>query len=135
MTKARPHSHGGPQGPSQRQLRVSEVIRRALSEILARGELHEPGLAETSITVGEVRMAPHLRHAPAVVPPPGGVNTSGVLKALTRNRHELRRMVTRQIDLKYSPELSFEPDRTFEQMDRTRELLDSPEVRRDLDED
>ncbi len=137
MAKTRPHSgsvHGGPQGPSQRQLRVSEVIRRALSDILARGELHDPELADASITVGEVRMSPDLRHATAFVLPLGGVNTPVVLKALARNRVEIRRLVTKQIDLKYSPELSFEPDRTFDQMDRTRELLDSPEVRRDLDE-
>lgn len=136
MAKTRPQSaHGGPQGPSQRQLRVSEVIRRALSEIVARGELHDPDLAEVSVTVGEVRVSPDLRHATAFVLPLGGVNTAGVLKALTRNRAEIRRLVTGRIELKYSPELSFEPDRSFDRMDRTRELLDSPEVRRDLDGD
>lgn len=136
MAKTRPQSGiSGPHGPSQRQLRVSEVIRRALSEVLARGELHDPDLAEVSITVGEVRVSPDLRHATAFVLPLGGVNTEGVLKALGRNRAELRRLVTRQIDLKYSPELAFEPDRSFDRMDRTRALLGSPEVRRDLDGD
>lgn len=79
-------------------------------------------------------MSPDLRHATAFVLPLGGVNTDGVLKALTRNRFEIRRMVTAQIDLKYSPELSFLPDRSFDQMDRTRDLLQSPAVRRDLDD-
>jgi len=132
MAKTRPLSGAG---PSQRQLRVAEVIRRALSDILARGEVHDPELAHVSVTVAEVRVASDLRHATAFVLPLGGVNTPAVLKALMRNRHEIRRLVTRQIDLKFSPELTFEPDRRFDQMDRTRELLGSPEVRRDLGED
>jgi ribosome-binding factor A len=130
MAKTRPHSGAG---PTQRQLRVAEVIRRALADILARGEVHDPDLAHASVTVAEVRVSPDLRHATAFVLPLGGVNTESVLGALARNRVEIRRLVTRQIDLKFSPELAFEADRTFDQMDRTRELLDSPEVRRDLD--
>jgi ribosome-binding factor A len=130
MAKTRPASGAG---PSQRQLRVAEVIRRALSDILMRGEVHDPELTGASITVAEVRVTPDLRQAVAYVLPLGGVNTEGVLAALARNRSELRRLVTGQIDLKYSPELSFRPDRRFDQMDRTRELLSSPEVRRDLD--
>jgi ribosome-binding factor A len=121
-------------GPNQRQLRVGEVIRRALSDILARGETHDPELARTSITVAEVRVSPDLRHATAFVLPLGGVNTAGVVKALGRNRAELRRLVTAQIDLRFSPELSFEADTRFDQMDRTRDLLRSPAVARDLDE-
>ena len=62
------------------------------------------------------------------------MNTDGILKALTRNRQELRRQVTGQIGLKFSPELSFQPDRRFDQMDRTRALLESPDVRRDIEE-
>lgn len=130
MTKTRPLSGGT---PSQRQLRVAEVIRRALSDILARGDVHDPDLGSASITVAEVKISPDLRHATVFVLPLGGVNTDGILKALTRNRHELRRQVTSQIDLKFSPDLSFQADRTFDQMDRTRALLDSPEVRRDID--
>ena len=132
MAKTRPNAGGT---PGQRQLRVAEVIRRALSDILARGEVHDPELAHVSVTVAEVQVSPDLRHATAFVLPLGGVNTEGVLKALTRNRHELRRHVTRQIDLRFSPELDFRADRRFDQMDRTRELLGSPEVRRDLGED
>lgn len=130
MAKTRPVSGGA---PSQRQLRVAEVIRRALSEILARGEVHDPELGSVSITVAEVRVSPDLRQATVFVLPLGGVNTEGVLKALTRNRQEIRRLVTGQIDLKFSPELSFQPDRRFDQMDRTRELLGSPAVRRDIE--
>ena len=132
MAKTRPLSGGG---PNQRQLRVAEVIRRALSDVLARGDVHDPELGSVSITVAEVRVSPDLRHATAFVLPLGGVNTEGVLKALTRNRQEIRRLVTGQIDLKFSPDLTFQADRRFDQMDRTRDLLDSPEVRRDLDAD
>jgi ribosome-binding factor A len=132
MAKTRVHSGGT---ASQRQLRVAEVIRRSLSTILARGEVHDPDLSHVSVTVAEVKVSPDLRHATAFVLPLGGQNTEGVLKALARNRAEIRRQVTAQIDLKFSPELSFEPDRRFDQMDRTRELLGSPEVRRDLDAD
>ena len=132
MAKTRPLSSGG---PTQRQLRVAEVIRRALSDILARGDVHDPELGSASITVAEVKISPDLRHATVFVLPLGGVNTEGILKALTRNRHELRRQVTSQIGLKFSPDLSFQPDRRFDQMDRTRALLDSPEVRRDIESD
>ena len=130
MAKTRPQSGG----PGQRQLRVAEVIRRALSEILARGEVHDPDLAGASITVAEARVTPDLRHATLYVLPLGGVNTEAVLAALTRNRAEIRRLVTDRIDLKFSPELSFRPDTRFDQMDRTRDLLRSPPVRRDLED-
>ncbi len=131
MAKTRPLA-GSP--PNQRQLRVGEVIRRALSEILARGDIHDEELAHVSVTVAEVRVSPDLRHATAYVLPLGGVNTAEVVRALGRNRVELRRLVTDRIDLKYSPELTFEADTRFDQMDRTRELLRSPSVRRDLED-
>jgi ribosome-binding factor A len=110
------------------------VIRRALSEILARGEVHDPELGVASITVAEVRVSPDLRHATAYVLPLGGVNTGEVVRALARNRAEIRRLVTDRVDLRFSPELEFKPDTRFDQMDRTRELLRSPSVRRDLED-
>ncbi len=132
MAKTRPVSGAG---PNQRQLRVAEVIRRALSDILARGDVHDPELGSVSITVAEVRVSPDLRHATAYVLPLGGLNTEGVLKALNRNKFEIRRQVTAQIDLKFSPDLSFQADTRFDQMDRTRDLLDLPAVRRDIETD
>jgi ribosome-binding factor A len=132
MAKTRPLSGGG--APSQRQLRVAEVIRRALSEILARGEVHDPELAHVSVTVGEVRVSPDLRHATAFVVPLGGINTLEVVRALGRNRAEIRKLVTDRIDLRFSPELAFQADTSFDQMDRTREILRSPAVRRDLED-
>jgi ribosome-binding factor A len=131
MARSRPSAGG----PGQRQLRVAEVIRRALSDILARGELRDPELEQVSITVGEVRASPDLRRATVFVVPLGGANTEGVTRALNRNRAEIRRLVTPRINLKFSPELAFEPDRTFDQMERTRRLLASDAVRRDVDKD
>lgn len=133
MANTRPFTGAG--APTQRQLRVGEVIRRALSDILARGDVHDPDLGRASITVSEVRASSDLRHATAFVMPLGGVNTEAVVKALNRNKFEIRRLVTAQINLRFSPELSFQPDGAFDRMDRTRELLRSPAVSRDLAED
>lgn len=121
------------QGPSQRQLRVGETIRRALSEVLMRGDLHDPDLAGASITVGEVRTSPDLRVATAYVLPLGGANAETVLAALNRSRSELRRSVNKSLTLKFSPELRFQLDETFDRMDQTRQMLGADRVRRDLD--
>ena len=120
--------------PSQRQLKVGELIRHALAEIFARGEIVDDVLDQYSLTVSEVRMTPDLKLATVFVLPLGGVNTREVVQALARNRAELRRLVTDRIDLKFSPELAFQADTRFDQMDRTRELLRSPAVRRDLED-
>lgn len=134
MAKTRHQSAArGAGAPSQRQLRVAELIRRTLSDILMRGDVHDDELSGVSITVSEVRCSPDLRHATAFVLPLGGINTDAIVAALTRRRAEIRHLVTREMDLKFSPQLTFQPDRTFDQMDRTRALLDSPAVRRDLD--
>ena len=120
-------------GPSQRQLRVGELIRRALSDVLVRGETHEPELEGVAVTVGEVRTSPDLKVATVYVLPLGGVNADGVLAALNRAKGELRRAVTRTVTLKHSPELRFVLDETFDRMDATRRMLGEDRVRRDLD--
>ena len=121
-------------GPKQRQLRVGEVIRRALSETLMRGETHEPELDGVSITVTEVRCSPDLKVATAYVMPLGGANGPGVVKALARAKWELRRAVNKQTTLKFSPDLRFRLDETFDQFDETRRLLGDENVKRDLSE-
>ena len=113
--------HSAGSGPSQRQLRVGELIRRTLSDVLMRGDVHDPELTAMSITVGEVRTSPDLRVATAYVLP------------LHRNRAELRRLVSREVTLKFAPEIRYVIDESFDRMDRTRELLARDEVRRDLD--
>ena len=125
--------HDGP-GPSQRQLRVGETIRRALSEILMRGDIHDPDLNRLSITVGEVRTSPDLKVAMVYVLPLGGRGQDEVLDLLKRNRSELRRVVGKKLQLKFAPELRFQLDETFDRMDDTRRLFDQEAVRRDLDQ-
>lgn len=125
--------HDGP-GPSQRQLRVGELIRRTLSEVLARGDVHDPDLNRMSITVGEVRTSPDLRVATAYVLPLGGRGQEDVLKLLARNKGELRRAVSRKLALKFAPDLRFQLDETFDRMDDTRRMLNQDAVRRDIDE-
>lgn len=119
-------------GPSQRQLRVGELIRRALSDILMRGDIHDDELAQISVTVGEVRVSPDLRIATAFVLPLGGENAEALVKILARNKYELRRAVTAMIKMKHSPDLRFLPDRSYDQMDETRRLLETPKVQRDI---
>ena len=120
-------------GPSQRQLRVGELIRRRLSEVLAQGDVHDPDLNAHSITVGEVRASPDLKIATAYVMPLGGRNRDEALEALNRNRAEIRRTVARGLDLKFAPDLRFIIDETFDRMDETRRLLGDETVRRDVD--
>ena len=128
---ARNKFHTG-SGPSQRQLRVGELIRRTLSDVLVRGDIHDPVLNRMSITVGEVTTSPDLRIATAYVLPLGGQGAEEALDALRRNRHELRRAVSKNLTLKFSPELRFATDETFDRMDDTRRMFAAPEVARDL---
>ncbi len=122
-------------GPTQRQLRVGELIRRALAEVLSRGDIHDPDLAHVSVTVGEVRTSPDLRLAHVFVLPLGGQNSAVVIDALNRNKSELRRAINKSMSLKYSPDLKFVYDQTFDQMDETRRLLSQDNVRRDISSD
>ncbi|EAQ13793.1 MULTISPECIES: 30S ribosome-binding factor RbfA [Maritimibacter] len=119
-------------GPSQRQLRVGELIRRTLSDVLMRGEIHDPDLNRMSITVGEVRTSPDLKIATAYVLPLGGKNPDEAIKALARNKHELRRFIGKVTNLKFTPDLRFMIDETFDQMDATRRLFSDETVQRDI---
>lgn len=125
--------HDGP-GPSQRQLRVGEVVRRTLAEVLARGDIHDPELNRLSITVSEVRCSPDLKIATAYVMPLGGDNAEDSIALLARNKSELRRVVGKKTGLKFAPDLRFRLDETFDQMDATRALFAQDQVRRDLDD-
>ncbi|MDF0601812.1 30S ribosome-binding factor RbfA [Psychromarinibacter sp. C21-152] len=121
-------------GPSQRQLRVGELIRRTLSDVLNRGDIHDPELNAMSITVSEVRTSPDLKVATAYVLPLGGGHRDEAIDALKRNKGELRRAMNKGLTLKFSPELRFVIDESFDRMDETRRLLNRDDVRRDLDE-
>ena len=126
--------HDGP-GPSQRQLRVGELIRRTLSDVLARGDIHDPELNHMSITVGEVRMSSDLRIATAYVLPLGGEGRDEVVKLLARNKGELRRAVSKKLALKFAPDLRFQLDETFDRMDETRRMLAQKTVKDDVQRD
>jgi len=122
-------------GPSQRQLRVGELIRRTLSDVLLRGDVHDPELNRHSITVGEVSASPDLKVATAYVMPLGGNDAEEALKALRRNARELRHLVAKGLNLKYAPELRFQLDETFDRMDDTRRMFADERVRRDIEAD
>ena len=124
--------HDGP-GPSQRQLRVGELIRRTLAEVLARGDIHDPELNALSITVGEVRTSSDLKIATAYVLPLGGAGKENAVSLLARNKSELRQLVAKKLALKFSPDLRFRIDETFDRMDDTRRLFSQDDVRRDVD--
>ena len=119
--------------PTQRQLRVGELIRRTLADVLMRGETHEPDLAGASITVSEVRVSPDLRQATAYVLPLAGRDVDKVMAGLERARGELRRAVARAVRLRHAPDLRFAVDESFDRMDETRRILADPRVARDLD--
>lgn len=119
-------------GPSQRQLRVGEVIRRSLSEILMRGDIHDPELNAMSITVGEVTTSPDLKIATAYVCPLGGKGSKDVVGLLARNKGELRRIIGKKVGLKFTPDLRFRLDETFDRMDDTRRLFSDETVQRDV---
>lgn len=121
-------------GPSQRQLRVGELIRRTLAQVLAQGDIHDPELNRLSMTVGEVRCSPDLKIATAYVMPLGGDGRDNAVEYLARNKHELRRIIGKKVGLKYTPDLRFRLDVTFDQMDATREMFSRDEVKRDLED-
>ena len=135
MTDMAKQTHHTSRGPTQRQLRVGETIRRALSDILTRGDIHDPDLNRMSITVGEVRTSPDLRVATAFILPLGGKDKEQALLLLRQNRYEIRRAISKTLALKYSPEIRFLIDETFDQMDDTRRMLAQDDVRRDIDSD
>ncbi len=122
-------------GPSQRQLRVGELIRRTLSELLHRAEIHDPELNRMSITVGEVSCSPDLKIATVYVMPLGGEGVEDAIAALARNKGEIRRRVGAGLTLKYAPDLRFRPDETFDRLDETRRLFADERVRRDIETD
>ena len=125
--------HRGP-GPSQRQLRVGELIRRTLSEVLARGDIHDPDLNRVSVTVGEVSASPDLKVATAYVCPLGGQGGDNLIALLAKNKSEIRRAISKELTLKFTPDLRFRLDETFDRMDETRRLFSQDSVRQDLDD-
>jgi len=119
-------------GPSQRQLRVGEIIRHALAEILARGESADPDLDGVLITVPEVRMSPDLKMATALVMPLGGRNTDKVMAGLERSRKWFRGKLARKVNLKFAPDIRFRLDTRYDDDDLVTTMLRAPVVAEDL---
>ncbi|HMK70896.1 MAG TPA: 30S ribosome-binding factor RbfA [Xanthobacteraceae bacterium] len=124
----RDHSAGG----SQRQLRVGELIRHELADMLSRGNVHDPVIEAHMITVPEVRMSADLRLATIYIMPLGGRDEEDVLAALERNKRYMRGEIARRVNLKFAPDIRFRIDERFDEAERIERLLRTPLVRRDL---
>lgn len=122
-------------GPSQRQLRVGELIRHALAEMLSRGDIVDPALSAMMVTVPEVRVSPDLKNATVYVTALIGGDPQAAPKALARHKGYIRSQIARKVNLKYAPDLVFRHDDRFEESARIEALLRSPEVRQDLEAD
>lgn len=126
------------QGPSQRQLRAGELIRHALVEVLREEEIHDEALQGVSVTVTEVRMSPDLRHAVCFVEPLGAglerdpVHTAEIIKGLNRAARFLRGALGRHIDMKFTPDLKFIHDESFDEASHVNRLFEDPRVKQDL---
>src|SRR3954468_10550780 len=130
---ARHHQRDSGPNLSQRQLRVGELIRHAVAELLSRGDVHDPVIEGHLITVPEVRMSPDLRLATVYVMPLGGKDEQEVVAALERNKKFLRGEIAHRVNLKFAPEIRFLADERFGEAERIEKILRTPEVRRDLE--
>src|SRR5580692_10235144 len=125
----RDHASGG----SQRQLRVGELIRHELADMLSRGDIHDPVIEAHMITVPEVRMTPDLRLATIYLMPLGGRDGQDVIAAFERNTRYIRGEIARRVNLKFAPEIRFRVDERFDEAERIEKLLRTPVVQRDLE--
>ena len=122
-----------PAATSQRGLRVGELIRHTLAELLARGDIHDDVLQSHVISISEVKLSPDLKLATCYVMPLGGQDTKEVLAALNGHKRYIRGVLSQKVNLKFAPEIRFFADDTFNEATRIEQLLHSPEVRRDLE--
>jgi len=132
MPKHHNRDHAAP-GPSQRQLRVGELIRHALADMFSRGDIHDPVIEGHMITVPEVAMTADLRLATIYVMPLGGRDAKPVIEALERNKKYLRTQIAHRINLKFAPDIRFRFDERFDEAERIEKILRTPQVRRDLE--
>jgi ribosome-binding factor A len=121
-----------PSGPSQRQLRIGEVIRHALSEMLSRGDIHDDVLARHVVTVPEVRLSTDLKLATCYIMPLGGGDVKPVLKALNEHKRYIRGEIAHRVNLKHAPDVRFLSDDSFAEAERIDALLYSDKVRQDI---
>lgn len=129
------HHSSARSGPTQRQLRVGEVLRHALSDALSRGEIRDPDLDGISVTITQVKPSPDMRHATVFCEPLGGQRVKEVLAALNRHKGFIRGLMGKLIALKFTPELRFVEDTSFSEAEKIEILLKSARVARDLADD
>lgn len=125
-------SSESPRGPSQRQLRVGELVRHAIAGMVMRSEIHDDVIAGALVTVPEVRMSPDLKIATAYLSVHDPKQEQLVVKAFARHHGIIRREVAHQVNLKFAPEIRFRIDETLDAAAKIDALLDRPEVKRDL---
>src|SRR6202158_3370425 len=126
------HKKDSAPGGSQRQLRVGEIVRHAIADILSHGSVHDPDLEGHIITVPEVRMSPDLKLATVYVMPLGGRDTDVLTAPLERHKKYLRGEIAHRVNLKFSPDIRFRVDERFDEAERIEKLLRTPDVQRDL---
>ena len=119
-------------GPSQRQLRVGEMLRHALADVLRRGDIRDPDLNGVSVTITQIKPSPDMRHATVFCEPLGGQNAKQVIAALNKHKGYLRGAMGREITMKFTPELRFVEDESFAEAQKIDDLLRSSRVARDL---
>src|ERR1700761_933391 len=119
-------------GPTQRQLRVGEMLRHALAEILNRNEIRDPDLDGVSVTITQVKPSPDMRYATVYCAPLGGKNTGPIIAGLNRHKGFLRGQMGHMISIKFTPDLRFVEDQSFAEAEKIENLLKSPQVQRDL---
>ena len=120
-------------GPTQRQLRIGELVRHCISDLLVRRQIHDDVLERSIVTIPEVRMSNDLRIATVYVMPLGGGDEGPIIKALAANHKFIRSMVARAVNLKFAPDLRFVKDDSFDAGMRMDALLNSDKVRRDVE--
>jgi len=134
----RPRSRGNSRsnlGPTQRQLRVGEMLRHALATVLFRGDIRDPDLAGVSVTITQVKPSPDMRHATVFCEPLGGKDAGKIIAALNRNKAYLRGQMGHLIDLKFTPDLRFVEDTSFAEAEKIETILKSARVQQDLNKD
>lgn len=135
----RPRSRGNTDrstlGPSQRQLRVGELLRHALATVLFRGDIRDPDLVGVSVTITQVLPSGDMRHATVYCEPLGGKDADKIIKALNRNKAYLRGQMGHLIDIKFTPDLRFVEDKSFAEAEKIETILKSQRVQQDLSKD
>ena len=132
--RGRAHStrRAASQGPSQRQLRVGEMLRHALADVLRENEIRDSDLDGVSVTITQVKPSPDMRYATVYCEPLGGVNAKAIVAALNRHKGFLRGEMGHRIAMKFTPDLRFVEDESFAEAQKIETILKSPEVQRDL---